>query len=413
MPVPAETQPTLSFDKSEYTATQVGETFTVNLVITNVQNLWAWKVGVTWDPQRISLVGEPTEGNFLKQAGTTLYIVTPPKSGYIKEISCVEMTTTGASGSGILATFTFKVISQCVESPINLVNTTLLLPDVDPSTGTDHISHQVPQPTMTVSLSTGSGPVANAGSPQTVDEGTPVTLNGSKTLTGNQSATFTWRFFDGEPKELNGTIVNYTFDIPGIYNVTLTVQDSTGASSDDMVQITVRDITPPVPVITIDGQSIESSLTIPVGKRVTIDGSQSYDPEGGRIASYEWDTGGETNTTEQSFTYVYDKAGAYHISLTVFDQRGNNSATKTITIMASLSGGSGSQSNGQDGQNNNGSSSNNGTNADGDGGGPNGNDGQYQTFNLPPLTIGILATMTVITISGSAFWLRKRNNINA
>jgi hypothetical protein len=81
--------------------------------------------------------------------------------------------------------------------------------------------------------------------------------------------------------------------------------------------------------------------------------------------------------------------------------------------MASLSGGSGSQSNGQDGQNNNGSSSNNGTNADGDGGGPNGNDGQYQTFNLPPLTIGILATMTVITISGSAFWLRKRNNINA
>jgi PKD repeat protein len=373
--VPAATQPTLSFDKSAYTATQVGEIFTVNLVITNVQNLWAWKVGVTWDPQRLSIVGEPTEGDFLKQVGNTLYIVTPPKNGYIQEISCVEMTATGASGNGTLATFTFNVTSQCVESPINLVNTTLLLPDVNPSTGTDHISHQVPQPTMTVSLFAGSGPVANAGSPQIVNEDTQVTLNGSKTLTGNQSVTFTWRFLDREPKELYGMIVNYTFDIPGIYNVTLTVQDSTRATSNDTVQVIVRDITSPVPVITIDDQSIVSSFTILTGKRVTIDGSQSYDPEDGKIASYLWNTGGESNTTEQSFTYVYDKAGTYELSLTVFDKRGNNSATKSVTITVDQSGGS----------------------------------DQYQTFNLPPLAIGILTTITAITILGSAFWLRKQN----
>jgi len=372
------TQPTLGFDKSEYTATQVGETFTVNLVVTDVQNLWAWNVGVTWDPQRLSIVGEPTEGNFLKQAGTTLYIVTPPKNGYIQEISCVEMTTAGASGSGILATFTFNVTSQCVQSPINLVNTTLLLPDVDPFTGTDHIEHQIQQPAMTVSLSVGLGSVANAGSSQIVDEDTQVTLDGSKTLTCNQSVTFTWRFIDGEQKELNGMVVNYTFDIPGIYNVTLTTQDSTGATSNDTVQVTVRDITPPVPVIAIDNQSIASSITIPIGKRITVDGSESYDPEGGRIMSYLWDIGGGSNTTEQTFTYLYDESGTYQISLTVFDQRGNNSATESITITA--------------------------------GGGPSDKNGdQSQPFNLPPPVIAILATMTVVTILGSAFWLRKQN----
>jgi PKD repeat protein len=409
MPVPAETQPTLSFDKSEYTATQVGETFTLNLVITNVQNLWAWKVGVTWDPQRLSLVGQPTEGNFLQQAGFTLYVVMTPKTGYIKEMSCNLLVASGVSGSGVLATFTFSVTSQCVESPINLVNTTLLLPDVDPSTGTDQISHQVPQPAMTVSLFIGSGPVANAGLPQTVDEDTEMTLNGSKTLTGNQSVTFTWRFLDGGPKELNGTIVNYTFDIPGTYDVTLTVQDSTGATSDDTVQVTVRDITPPVPVISIDGDT-SLSQTLLVGKRVTISGSQSYDPEGGRIVSYLWDTGGESNTIEQSFTYQYDKAGTYNIALTVFDQRGNNSATKIVTIKVDQGGGPGGQNGGQGDQNNpGGSDGSDGSN--GSNGNPGGQDGggQYQTVNLPPLAIGILATMTVITISGSAFWLRKRN----
>jgi PKD repeat protein len=71
---------------------------------------------------------------------------------------------------------------------------------------------------------------------------------------------------------------------------------------------------------------------------------------------------------------VYDRAGTYELSLTVFDQRGNNSATKSITVTADQSGGPSDQS-----------------------------------FNLPPLAIGILTSITAMTILGSVFWLRKKD----
>jgi len=61
-----------------------------------------------------------------------------------------------------------------------------------------------------------------------VTQGTQVILNGSNSLSTGQNAVYTWSFFDGTSKTLNGMVTNYTFNLPGNYNVTLTVQDSLG-----------------------------------------------------------------------------------------------------------------------------------------------------------------------------------------
>lgn len=107
--------------------TQVGETFKVNITINNVTNLWDWKVRVNWDPQILNLTNVE-EGPFLKSGGATLFLwpegAPQIKDGYIPEIYCALLSSGGVTGSGVLATLTFKVL-RTGSSPI-LLNETWL-----------------------------------------------------------------------------------------------------------------------------------------------------------------------------------------------------------------------------------------------------------------------------------------------
>jgi PKD repeat protein len=206
---------------------------------------------------------------------------------------------------------------------------------------------------------------------QTVNEGTQVTFNGSKTAPMEENLRFVWSFLDNGPKTLEGIIAFYTFEIPGVYSVNLTVDNSKGDKSNATIQVTVRDITPPIAVIFIE--RINPNQSIAVGQSITFNASQSYDPEGGKIQKYLWDLGDQTGNkpTSETITHQYTKAGTYIITLTVFDQRGNNSASQTTAITV-----------GQE---------------------------YSQAVKLPPIVIGILAVVTALVISGSAFWLRNRS----
>lgn len=408
-PVPAQSQPTLSLDPAQYSTSNVDETFSVNITIRNAQNVWGWVAAVTWNPEYISPIGEPVEGNFLKKDGATLFQAALAKNGYIPEIYCSYMLSKSASGEGTLATLTFKVIKKCIETPITIVNTTLYSPEEDPQNPPFgyKISHTIASATTKVSLIVGSAPIANAGEDQTVAEGTSVTFDGSKTYPANESLTYTWNFVDESPKTLNGATVAYTFNIPGVYTVTLTVANSNGEQSEAKITITVTDITPPVPVILVNNQ--EPGSPLPVNQRIEFSGCNSYDPEGGRIREYRWQFEGEPSF-DVNATHIFATAGIYDVSLTVFDLRGNNSSTKNIKLTVGTSSNQDSVQGNSNGSGNQTGSADSGGGSGGGGGG--GSFDLSPSFTLPPLAIGILATLTVATLAGSAFWLRKRTSEN-
>jgi len=129
---------------------------------------------------------------------------------------------------------------------------------------------------------------ANAGEDQTVDVGVLVTLDGS----GSENATnYTWSQVPADPNypvALNApNTASPYFDAPYIgANTTLvfklTVDDGTNESEPDTVNMTVKNIdNPPIAVAS-------AGSTIKEGVVATLDGSNSYDPEGDTPLGYAW-----------------------------------------------------------------------------------------------------------------------------
>jgi PKD repeat protein len=128
-----------------------------------------------------------------------------------------------------------------------------------------------------------------------------------------------WDFGDGS--NASGSIVQHNYSKPGIYSVTLTVQDNNNQSSSTMVLLDINQ--PPIASFTYIPEKPVLNQTI------TFNASSSYDPDG-YITNYEWDfgDGNITNTTEEIITHAYASAGDYTVNLTVTD---NDGAPSTYT----------------------------------------------------------------------------------
>ncbi len=368
--------PTLSMSPNDIEVTAVNETFTVELKVENVQNLWGWSTTITWDPNYLDLAGECTEGDFMNSVSSTMFVPATPEKGKIPEISCLFLSSASASGSGVLLKMTFKMLKECIETSINLENTTLLSPEAAATPlGHAYISSVVgPTPLATVSCIGDSGLIAHAGSPQTVDEDTLVILNASRTRPFSEDLKFNWSFNDNGEKTLSGQIANYTFTAPRIYEVTLFVENSMGLKSNNTVEITVLDKTPPKAVITL--REIALGETIDVDQYVVLDATQSYDPEGGTLKNYTWNLGDGSPIVsggqQFSVNHQFSAVGTYTVTLTVEDRRAN--LTDTTSILLTV-----------------------------------GNAPKETTQNLvlPPYAFAILISITVVTICGSAIWLNN------
>jgi hypothetical protein len=68
------------------------------------------------------------------------------------------------------------------------------------------------------------------------------------------------------------------------------------------------------------------------GKKVVLDGTRSWDPDGDAIAAYSWDFGDGKKDTKASTTHAYRKPGTYTVTLTVSDGRLNSTTTQTVRI---------------------------------------------------------------------------------
>jgi hypothetical protein len=119
----------IAIDPSSYTVSQaqIGTTFQININITDVTNLWSWKVRLNWNPDVLNVTGV-TEGPFLKSVGTTLFPPPPQRPGYLTEIDSTLLSPSSANGSGVLVTVTFEALAAG-QSAITINETQLLQPD--------------------------------------------------------------------------------------------------------------------------------------------------------------------------------------------------------------------------------------------------------------------------------------------
>jgi len=165
-------------------------------------------------------------------------------------------------------------------------------------------------------------PTAHAGLDQTVNEDTPMKFDGSASSDNIGIVSYTWMFMDMTPQTLTGVNPTYTFTIPGVYTVTLTVRDAAGNYATDTTLITVLDVTAPI-ADAGDNQAVTE------GTPINLSAGDSSDNVG--IVSYEWDFGDGTHETGETATHTYTGPGNYTVTLTVKDAAGN-SETDSINI---------------------------------------------------------------------------------
>ncbi len=181
-------------------------------------------------------------------------------------------------------------------------------------------------------------PTANAGPDQTVDSSVVVTLDGSQSSDPDGDAlTYAWTQVGGPAISLdNTTAVKPTFTAPvgpAVIVMSLVVTDIHGASSGaDQVTITVN-----APPNHAPNSDAGPDQTVFIGAPVTLDGSQSTDPDGDAL-TYAWtQVSGPTislnDSTAVKPTFTAPAAPAVIVfSLIVTDIHGAASGADQVTI---------------------------------------------------------------------------------
>jgi len=167
-----------------------------------------------------------------------------------------------------------------------------------------------------------TAPVAAAGDDRTSDQGQAVTLDGSGSTDNLGITRFTWTFeYGGGTEELTGRTVQFPFDVPGDYTVTLTATDEAGNSATDSFDLHVRDTVRPTPPPMSD---IEASA----GEKVTMDAQGSIDNVGVVKWTWTFKEDGKTVTLEGAkVSHTFETAGDYKVTLIVEDAEGNQATT--------------------------------------------------------------------------------------
>jgi PKD repeat protein len=409
--IKAQNQVTLALNPSTVSVSSLTDTFTLNFTINDVTNLWGWSATITWDSQYITMASAPKEGDFLTQSGhqTTFETVYNKTTGSLKGPVCdVGLDALGTSGSGTLAIFTFQVLKPVLNTVITIDATHLYSNQPTGGSVPEYTNPINPYPSVTTASATVSympsngEPVADAGGNQTVNQFTNVVFNASLTLPQNDpTQNYTWAFFDYASRTLAGMIANYTFDLPGVFPVTLTVANSAGTST-ATIGITVKDITPPVAVLMINGYP--SGQGLPVNRMITFNGSESYDPYKVPI-KFSWDFGdGTVKATGATPSHLYTDDGTFVVSLTVTNTAGlNKTATETVTVGSGVAATTNPNQTASPTGNSTPSPSNGASNSNSN----SSSNSTSQSFVLPATVLWTIVFVTILVLGGSVFWLRK------
>jgi len=198
-------------------------------------------------------------------------------------------------------------------------------------TGTDALGDTT---TTTTSITVSPRPqptVSITATPANPQPGQAVTLTAAVTqgTTGATTQSVSWDFGDGSPPFTlpgNSLSASHIYNNSGIFIVTATVTDSTGATG-----------TSSLPVVVGTGSPASFTFTGTIhGQSTFFDASSSSAPtRGATIVDYTYDFGDGHNASGPSprQSNVYAAAGTYTVTLTITDSAGQKATTtKQVTI---------------------------------------------------------------------------------
>ena len=177
-----------------------------------------------------------------------------------------------------------------------------------------------------VTIRVNHAPEAEAG-PEVTTERLYVEFDGSASSDADGHALIhRWDFGDGSPPAY-GARVTHVYPAPGVYPVTLRVDDGTGlanARAIDAATVTIR----ARPVADAGGNRDVCS-----GEPILFDASDSVDPDGGLLL-YSWDFGDGTGSDLINPTKTYEYPGVYPVTLEVRNETGTEYGTDLDRIAA-------------------------------------------------------------------------------
>jgi len=184
--------------------------------------------------------------------------------------------------------------------------------------------------TFTVTSVDHTPPHAVAGPNVQVSQGATVHLDGGNSTDNVAIVSYTWSFtYDGAPRSLTGVGVDYTFNLPGVYTVVLTVEDAVGLSDSASKAITVMDTSAPTTTGSPDPVPPANRLyTVVVQVFFTVSGERPGD-----YTTYFRVNGGQWSTFTGSLAFGDGLAlgdGTYRIDYYSQDGAGNKEATRSI-----------------------------------------------------------------------------------
>jgi hypothetical protein len=140
--------PKMKVDPETYTVQGIGKTFTINISVAEVTNLWGWEFKLFYNSAYLNCTSVG-EGPFLKTAGDTFfYLVNMTDNynathGYIHALCILTYVIPGANGNGTIAIITFKSVAPGT-SVLHLTETKLK------NSGGDYIPHETYDGTVIV-----------------------------------------------------------------------------------------------------------------------------------------------------------------------------------------------------------------------------------------------------------------------
>jgi hypothetical protein len=183
-------------------------------------------------------------------------------------------------------------------------------------------------------------PVANAGADQQHTTGALIRLNGSgSTDPDGDPLTYAWGW-SAQPSGSSAVLSNalsanptFTADREGFYKLTLMVSDGFLSSTTDEIKITIADNKPPVAIVVCE-------TTVNEGQLVTLDGSDSNDPEDDKL-DYLWSIVSKpagsnaslTNADQKEAAFTPDVSGSYSLKLRVSDGANTDEEIVQITVL--------------------------------------------------------------------------------
>ena len=188
--------------------------------------------------------------------------------------------------------------------------------------------------TITVEGPENEAPIAKAsGTPTSGTAPLEVSFKGNQSTDDNAVTKYSWNFKDGSNSSAKNP--THTFDDPGTYQVTLTVEDEEGLEDTAVVTITVNASNNEAPVAEANANPTSGDAPL----TVNFNANSSSDDNG--ISSYYWDFGTSNPSSNKNPTRTFNNPGVYEVTLTVTDAEGLTDTDNVTITVNEGSGGSG------------------------------------------------------------------------